>query len=151
MDLTVFGYSVTGFVRRLYFGATGREVIVRGECRMCGSCCGALSIHTGSRWLRSEDEFRRLVERSPEYGAFEMTGRNESGVLKFRCAKLGGDGLCADRDGAPAFCRAYPTPELFFMGGRLEPHCGYRFEVVPSFRKMLRASGGRAVKGERRG
>lgn len=119
----------------------GLEYAVAGKCEMCGRCCENLNLNIGSRWIRSEADFKRLIERHPEYSRFIKTGRTLSGVLKFRCSMLDEDGLCSDYENRPDFCGGFPAADLPLLGGVLNSHCGYRFEIAPSFRKMMKKAG----------
>jgi hypothetical protein len=129
---------LAGIFRWLRLAAARRRVFVSGECLTCGSCCGNLSLSRGSRWLRSEAEFKRLSKERPEYARFRIIGMSATGLLKFSCDCATNEGLCGDYENRPDFCRTYPDEDLYFMGGELPAHCGFRFETVPAFDKILK-------------
>ena len=120
----------------------GREVVVSGRCNMCGRCCRGLNLTLGDRggWIRSKHLFELAKKQHPAYERFEITGRTPTGILIFKCKMLDENNLCGDHENRPGYCRTYPTPDLYFMGGELLPGCGFRFEVVPRFNRILKQS-----------
>lgn len=139
-------YTFPGFLKWLWFRARGLRVVVTGECLQCGRCCHRLNLTRYDHWIRSEKEFDRMVGENPDYGHFKREGSTATGLLVFRCGKVLEDGACGDYENRPSFCRTFPEPDLYFMGAELIEGCGYRFEVVPSFGKML----GRELRREER-
>lgn len=127
-----------GFARAAAARARGEQLAVTGKCVNCGRCCGRVSLMRGRSWIRSARAFEKLKMRRPEYRHFVVTGREVSGELVFKCLKLDENNLCSIYDGRPDFCRKYPSLDLHFMGGELTGGCGYRFETLPSFSKILR-------------
>ena len=118
--------------------ARGKHLVISGKCLNCGVCCTCVSLMHGNKWIRSSRTFETLKKKLPDYGYFVITGRARSGELTFRCLKLDENNLCSIYDSRPDFCAKYPTPDIHFMGGELLPGCGYRFETLPSFSRMLR-------------
>ena len=131
-------YTLVGILRLLWLRATGRQVAVTGECLQCGRCCREINLYKKNRWIRSESEFTRLTAARTEFARFRHTGYTLTGLMKFACEHVNEAGLCGDYENRPDFCRSYPETCLYFMGGELKEHCGYRFEVAPSFGRMLR-------------
>ena len=131
-------YSTLGLARRAVLLVRRRELAVSGKCEMCGKCCTSLNFTLGAGWISSKRAFERLKKKYPEYERFEICGRAPGGAITFRCRMLGDDNLCSDHENRPAFCREYPTRDVYFMGGELLSNCGFRFEAVPSFKNMLR-------------
>ncbi|HOC93430.1 MAG TPA: YkgJ family cysteine cluster protein [bacterium] len=131
-------YSFLGLARWLWLRLLGKEIIVSGECDMCGGCCRALNLSEKGRWVRTEEEFRGLVEKYPEYARFKHCGFTTLGLMTFECSMLGPDNLCADHDNRPELCRVYPETDLYFMCGALPRSCGYEYKAAPSFRRALR-------------
>lgn len=82
--------------------------------------------------------FEKLKRAHPEYERFVCVDRSPTGILIFNCGCLDENNLCGDYDNRPAFCRLYPSKKLYFMGGEFMKGCGYRFEVVPRFSRMLK-------------
>jgi len=134
-------YTLTGCCRRLKLKFVDKTVIIRGACRRCGRCCRKLCLDINGRWVSSANRFRKLVRDNPDYGRFHITGRNPFGCLEFVCDRLQPDGSCGDHDHRPDICRKYPERELYFTGGVLPPWCGYYFEEVPDFEKLIRTAG----------
>jgi len=130
-------FTPSGLLKWLKLKITGRELIVAGECRMCGRCCRHLNLSYKDRWIRKESDFDQLVEKYPEYDRFHITGKTPAGLLIFRCDRVTDEGRCGDHAGRPDICRDYPEPDLPFSGGELLDHCGYYFKAVPSFKKQL--------------
>lgn len=132
-----FFLSPLGMFRYLKMKLLGRQVIVRGACKNCGACCRKMSLHIGGSWIRSVRRFRKLVKEDPDYGRFEITGRDSNGYLEFRCNWLQPDGTCRDHENRLGICRTYPDEELYFVNGKLIKGCGYIFEEVPDFERLL--------------
>lgn len=102
-----------------------QEVVILGSCRQCGACCRRISLQTTKGWIRSREEFARLLRKHPDYSRFRISGRDEQGYLLFTCSWLQEDGSCADHDNRLPICRGYPDPRLPMEGGELLPGCGY--------------------------
>jgi uncharacterized protein len=141
-------YTFIGFIKWLWLGLRGRRVIAAGECLLCGRCCHRVNL-TGEndRWISSSREFKRQAARRPDYARFRLEGATITGLMTFCCECAREDGACGDYENRPDFCRVFPEPELFFMGAELLDGCGYRFEVVPSFKRMLE----RQIKSDEKG
>jgi uncharacterized protein len=130
-------FTPSGIMKWLAVAAHGKQMAISGECLMCGNCCRRICLTGGNFWIRSEKEYRKCLKKYPEYEWFRPLGRSWPGVLVFECTKLGEDGLCGDYENRPGFCREYPHTDIFFMGAELPEKCGYKFVVVPDFKKML--------------
>lgn len=102
-------------------------VRIEGACKMRGNCCRNLILVDRGRPLASLRRFRRLARREAEFEMFvPREEAYEDGFLRFTCSNLGGDGRCQIYSERPDFCREYPIPEMFRVGGELLPGCGYR-------------------------
>lgn len=130
--------TLRGFARAAAALARGEQLAVTGKCVNCGRCCGRVSLMRGRSWIRSARAFEKLKKRRPEYKHFVVTGRERTGELVFKCLKVDENNLCSIYESRPDFCRKYPSLDLHFMGAALFDGCGYRFETVPSFSKILR-------------
>lgn len=130
-------FSVVGFIRFVAMKMRGRSILVAGRCRGCGSCCRELSLEGSEGWLRSESSFQKIVEQYPEYNRFEITGKDSQGFLLFACSWLTDYGTCVDHEQRLALCRNFPESSLLFCGGKLPTGCGYRFNTVIPFEKIL--------------
>jgi Fe-S-cluster containining protein len=142
-----FFHSPLGVLRYLRMKLLGRQVIVRGQCEMCGACCKKISLDIGGSWVRSVRRFKRLVRKNSDYARFEITGRDRNGYLEFRCTWLQKDGTCRDYDNRLQICRSYPDTELYFTNGKLIKGCGFALEEVPDFERLLK----RKIRRERGG
>lgn len=131
-------FSALGQLRFLVHKLTGRQVIVRGHCHQCGACCRRMNLDIRGTWLKSRRQFKQLVQDNPDYARFEIMGRDWGGYLAFRCTWLDDHGRCKNHQHRLPICQNYPDDELYFTGGVLSPTCGYTFEVVPDFKKLLR-------------
>lgn len=115
------------------------NVVVRGECKMCGTCCGELILVDGKKTVQSEAEFESLRERYPVYDIFSIKSVNSDGDLVFECIKLAGDNTCSIYDHRPAICANYPSRAMFKRRGTLFKNCGYYIEPAVGFQEILEA------------
>lgn len=111
--------------------------MVGGSCKACGACCRRLSLEGRSGWLRSVAELRRVRQNYPEYRRFKLIGRDEQGFLIFNCSWCSPEGYCDDYDNRLSLCRNFPEKSLKFCGGGLPHGCGYSFQFVEPFEKIL--------------
>jgi len=131
-------YSLLGWFRFLRMKLSGKVVMVNGGCNLCGRCCRRLSLEAGGRWLRSEEEFKRLVKLFPDYDRFVVAGRDNQGFLLFTCSWYDDvTGVCRDHEKRLEICRNYPDVDLYFTGGEIHEGCGYRFSEVVPFKEIL--------------
>lgn len=130
--------SIAGWWRRLKLRVTGKELILTGHCRQCGSCCRRLQLQHGKQWLRSRRKFNALIKNDPEFARFEVIGRDRQGLLVFNCNMLGADNRCQDYDNRPRLCRDFPDKEIFFCGATLPDGCGFTLSSGTAFAKILR-------------
>lgn len=131
------GFTIIGLFRWIYLRATHRQVIVEGRCLQCGVCCRELNLSRKSYWIRRKSDFEKLRAEYPGYERFRHIGYSMTGLMKFDCEYLTKEGYCSDHENRPDLCRSYPEPDLYFMGGEIQPYCGYSFKIVPSFGRML--------------
>ncbi|MBF0275734.1 MAG: YkgJ family cysteine cluster protein [Nitrospinae bacterium] len=131
-------YFSPGYLYRYFFlQLSGKEVIVSGRCRQCGSCCKELSLDIDGEWIKSEKNFERLKSRYPEYDRMEITGRDSSGNLTFQCTWLSEENMCKDHENRLEICDTFPNKELYIMGGKLPDGCGYKLQAGVPFNKVL--------------
>ena len=133
-------FSLLGLFRYLYLQMTGKSILVTGSCRGCGMCCRNIALEGGMGWLRSEDEFQKIVLAYPEYARFVPSGRDSQGFLLFHCSWHTPQNTCQDYDNRLALCRKFPESTLFFAEGQLPPTCGYKFSIVVPFKKILNSA-----------
>lgn len=129
--------NIAGWLRHLRLRLQGRELLLSGKCRRCGSCCARIQIQQGRRWLRSKRAFRKLVKNYPEYGRFNIVGRDSHGLLLFACSWLQPDNTCLNHEQRLGICRSFPTKGIFFCGAQLPHGCGYRVDEVIPFARVL--------------
>ena len=113
------------------------NVVIRGECNQCGTCCRNLILVDGKKIIRSEHEFENLKKRFPQYEMFRIKSQNKSGDLIFHCTNLNPDNTCSVYPRRPAMCAAYPTKAMFKRDGKLLDGCGYTVTPAISFREIL--------------
>ncbi len=128
---------LSGWLRHLRLRLQKRELVIRGHCHQCGSCCRRIQIQQGRRWIRSQRVFKQLVRAYPEYARFNIIGRDTHGLLLFDCTWLQEDNTCANHAQRLDICRNFPTKAIFFCGGQLPSGCGYKVEEVTSFARIL--------------
>lgn len=130
-------YTTAGFWKYLQLKVRGRTILVQGSCRACGSCCKKICLEGQSGWLRSPQEFYRMVDDCPEYQRFKIVGTDRQGLLLFNCSWSTVQGTCMDYENRLAICCNFPERSLAFVGGSLPYGCGYRFTEVVPFEKIL--------------
>ncbi len=130
-------FTLAGVLYFIYLKLSGKELVVQGQCKMCGNCCRAINLEGPEGWLKSRKHFKNLLKKNGEFKRFSVLRKDSSGYLVFRCNKLTADGLCCDYENRPDVCRNFPNRNLLFCGGQLPAECGYRFVMVKSFGKIL--------------
>jgi Fe-S-cluster containining protein len=136
--------ALVGIMRRLRALILRSEVRVVGQCNVCGACCRDILLRHRGRWLRTERAFRRLCRSEPGHERFEITGRDETGCLVFRCTLQGPDNFCTCYENRLPLCKGYPSRSLYYQGGWLRPDCGYSFKAL-TFRDIVMRRRRRAV------
>ena len=131
-------FSLTGAIKYLLLRFTGREVLLSGTCRNCGTCCRRINLEAGGGWVRDEEVFNDIVRKYPEYARFAIIGVDRQGFLLFSCNWCTDEGLCRDYGNRLAICRNFPDASLVFCGGSLPEGCGYRLSTGVPFDKVLR-------------
>lgn len=129
----------------LFFRRLGRRLLVLlfgeaeivGRCRKCGKCCRELVLFADDRWLTRKKDFERFVAENPEYGRLRIIGRDDRGLLIFRCTWLTDEGLCKDHENRMDLCREHPSETFYTAGAELSPYCGYKVRP-PSLGNLLK-------------
>lgn len=134
------GFTLIGLLRFIVMKFRKRQMLVTGVCNCCGACCRKLSLDDGGGWIRSEKQFTSILGEHPEYSCFEITGRDTSGILLFRCTHITEEGICGAYDKRFHFCKDFPDKNLIFCGGGLPPECGYQLRTVVPFSKILQST-----------
>lgn len=130
-------FSLAGLCKYFSLKLRRKSILVRGSCLGCGTCCQNICLEGQDGWLRSESTFTNVVKKYPEYGRFEIVGKNAQGFLLFSCSWRTQEGTCRDYDNRLPLCANFPESSLVFAGGRLPVNCGYRFTEVVPFAKIL--------------
>lgn len=131
--------SLDGLFRWLRSKILRSPVEIVGYCQMCGNCCRSILISDKGNWLKTRDDFERLVADTPEYERFRIIGECSDGLL-FSCDWLGEDNCCKDHENRLPICREYPAPTLFYYGGGIMRGCGFHFRALTfrqAFRRLL--------------
>ena len=131
-------FSLVGICKYFSLRLRRKSILVRGRCLGCGSCCTNICLEGGRGWLRLESAFAHVAKKYPEYGRFEVIGKNAQGLLHFSCSWCTAQGTCRDYDNRLPLCASFPERSLVFAGGQLPLSCGYRFTEVVSFARILR-------------
>jgi Fe-S-cluster containining protein len=126
-----------------------KSPVLIGECTQCGECCRQLTLSTAAGVIRSEEAFRTLLKKHPEYRIFEIRHQDLDGVLYFRCTRLGADNRCQAYEQRPRICRIYPNSTMFAHGARLPEACGYRLAPQSEFEFILRDARSQTQKSRR--
>ena len=130
-------FTFAGFVTYSILRWRKREILVAGSCKCCGACCRSLSLDDGNGWIRDPKDFWAIVKEKPQYGCFEIVGKDNSGYVLFRCTLVLEDGRCGKYEERFQFCHDFPDRNLPFCGGKLPAGCGYVFQSVEPFAKVL--------------
>ena len=111
---------------------------IEGACKMTGNCCRSLILVDRGRPICSRKGFDALVKREPYHDMFVPREEpDDEGRLRFSCRNLTDDHRCGIYDTRPHFCRSYPEPRMFRLGGELLPGCGYQFVWENDFEQLL--------------
>lgn len=132
---------MTGFFKRIWINfrlwLNPGNVVIRGSCKMCGTCCKNLILVDKKKIIKTEEEFRLLKEKYPQYEIFRIKSTNSDGDLVFECTKLNDDNTCSIHNERPGVCSAYPVPAMFKHHGKLFKDCGYWAEPAVDFKEIL--------------
>ncbi len=139
--MSLYYYS-RGFFRWVRAKVLRSEVRIGGHCLLCGRCCHDLRIMDNGKWITSRKQHEQLVQNSPEYGRFNIIGRDGCGFLTYSCSCVSDEGVCTDYENRPLICSDYPSPTLYYRGVDPPAHCGYYYEAL-TFRAALRQLLGR--------
>lgn len=123
-------YTLQGWIRYIRLKITWKTLKVTVECAMCGRCCRRISLESNGRWIRSEKEFRSVVDKYPEYRRLTPVERDPQGFLLFTCSWFLPEGICRNHASRLSVCREFPHYSLYFLDGDMPKECGYGFKVV---------------------
>lgn len=131
------GFTCVGLVNYTILRLRNKQILIGGSCHSCGACCRSLCLDDGSGWIKNKKDYAGIVEEHPQYSCFEIIGQDNSGFLLFRCSLLTAEGKCGNYADRFQFCREFPDRNLPFCGGKLPAGCGYYFQSVVPFAKIL--------------
>lgn len=129
--------SLAGLFKLASLKLRGKTVVLSGSCRGCGTCCRKINLEVSGGWVRSAEAFSQVLRDYPEFGRFEIVGRDPQGFLQFSCTWCTVEGVCRDYENRLAICRNFPDTSLVFCGGSLPQGCGYRFSEGVPFARVL--------------
>lgn len=91
-------------------------------------------------YVKTEEQFENLKTFDKKYHHFEIYGKNEKGILLFKCKSLGNDNLCKSYWFRSLYCRAYPliTEKIRLGGYETFETCGFNIVVDKSFDEFLK-------------
>jgi len=79
-----------------------------GKCNQCGECCRNIVFMIEDEYVCTQKQFDSLKILDKKYNHFEIYGKDEKGVLLFKCKSLGDDNRCKDYLFRSLYCRTYP-------------------------------------------
>ncbi len=130
-------YTFSGHIRNLRLKFTGKKLLVQGSCNRCGKCCQKINLQWGATWLKSLKKWKSIQKKDPRYERFEIVGRTQDNLLTFSCKSMV-DGQCTDYESRFTFCKTYPEPAVFLMGGIFQKECGYSLAEGKPFAKEFK-------------
>ena len=91
-------------------------------------------------YVCDEKQFEDLKQFDKKYHHFDITGRNNKGVLLFRCKSLDNNNKCRDYFWRSIYCRAYPkvTDKIRLGGCETFDTCGYKIKINKDFKNYLK-------------
>lgn len=116
------------------------KYMLEGKCKQCGACCRNIVFMIEEEYVRYEEQFESLKRFDKKYNHFEINGKDEKGVLLFKCKSLGDDNLCKDYLFRSLYCRAYPfvTDKIRLGGCETFSTCGFKIKINKSFDDFLK-------------
>lgn len=114
-----------------------KKYIRIGHCINCGSCCRRIYITHNGEVIKKESDLKDL-QKYGYYRDFIVIEENENGLL-LKCKLLDDKtNLCKNHKYRYSICRKYPQEEIFKIGAQLATTCGYSFQPIDSFSKILK-------------
>ena len=91
-------------------------------------------------YVCDEKQFEDLKQFDKKYNHFVIAGKNDKGVLLFRCKSLDNNNRCKDYFWRSIYCRAYPkvTDKIRLGGCETFDTCGYKIKVNKDFKNYLK-------------
>lgn len=113
---------------------------IEGKCNCCGACCKNIVFMIEDEYVRDEKQFVDLKKFDKKYNHFEISGKNDKGVLLFKCKSLDENNRCRDYFFRSLYCRMYPmvTSKIRLGGCETFDTCGYKIVVDKCFKYYLK-------------
>ncbi len=113
---------------------------LEGKCNQCGACCRNIVFMIEDEYVRTEKQFDSLKNFDKKYMHFEINGKDEKGVLLFKCKSLDENNKCKDYLFRSLYCRAYPfvTDKIKLGGCETFESCGFKIKINKSFNDYLK-------------
>ena len=91
-------------------------------------------------YVCTEEQFESLKTFDKKYNHFVINGKNEKGILLFKCKSLGDDNRCRDYKMRSLYCRAYPfvTEKIRLGGCETFDGCGYKITKDKEFKDFIK-------------
>lgn len=92
------------------------------------------------KYVKDVKQFEDLKKFDKKYNCFEIAGRNEKGILLFKCKSLDKNNLCKDYLFRSLYCRMYPMVNSKIRLGGCETFdsCGYKIIINKKFDEFLK-------------
>ncbi len=112
---------------------------IEGKCNCCGACCRNIVFMIEDEYVKTEKQFEDLKNFDVKYNHFEIAGKNDRGVILFRCKSLDNNNRCKDYFFRSLYCRAYPmvTDKIRLGGCATFDTCGYKITIDKKFKEYL--------------
>ena len=93
-----------------------------------------------NNYVCTEKQFEDLKKFDKKYNHFVIAGKNEKGVLLFKCKSLDKNNKCKDYLFRSIYCRAYPfvTEKIRLGGCETFDSCGYKIKIDKKFKNYLK-------------
>ncbi len=113
---------------------------IEGKCLQCGECCKNIVFMIEDKYVKEIKQFEDLKKFDKKYNCFEIAGKNEKGVLLFRCKSLDENNRCKDYFFRSLYCRMYPMVNSKIRLGGCETFdsCGYKIKINKKFDEFLK-------------
>ena len=113
---------------------------IKGKCNCCGECCKNIVFMIEDEYVKTEEQFESLKGFDKKYNHFEINGKNENGVLLFKCKSLSENNMCRDYLFRSLYCRAYPmvNDKIRLGGCETFESCGYEIVKDKEFSEFLK-------------
>lgn len=91
-------------------------------------------------YVTNEEQFEMLKKFDKKYNHFEISGKNDNGVMQFRCKSLDNNNRCKDYLFRSIHCREYPrvTEKIRLGGFETFDTCGYEISPDKRFNEFLK-------------